>query len=512
MPFPRAQPRYQALLATGVAVTATYGYFLLFAQFAFLKSLQVGATMEAGAIKEVLAVMGLLGMAGSVFTARVFTPARGRGLLAAGFAISAAAAGLLLAGGPQRSHFPVAMLVGLGLGLVTVSLASLLRLVVGDARLGTVIGLGTGMAYAFCNLPVIFTASWSAQTGIALAVALLGLCSLPWLKRQAPAVPRLGWDYSRNGVIIWVVIFFTLVSLDSAAFYIIQHSPPLKAVTWNGVGRLELNALLHLTGGLLAGLALDRHWLGRTTFAAAACLVGAGLLLVWGGPVGAAATVVYTVGVSIYSSALVYYPACSDRPGLAAGIYAVAGWGGSALGIALVENLVAIPPGMLVTAAAGFGATFLLRSRARRGLLLLLGLALLGGAVGTPRLWAQTDPRLAAGRRVYLAEGCIHCHSQYVRPGTADAELWGPAHPLAELLAQTPPLFGNRRQGPDLLNVGGRRPRDWNRQHLIAPRTLSPGSRMPAYGYLFTAEAVRGEALLDYLTALGLPPRPALQK
>jgi len=511
MSVQNTQPRYPTQLAAMAAVTATYVYFLLFAQFAFLKALQTATTIEAGAIKEVLAGMGLMGMAGSVFTARVFTPARSRGLLAAGFTICAAAAGLLLVGGPPRSHFPVALLVGLGLGLATVSLASLLRPVVGDARLGTVIGLGTGLAYAFCNLPVIFTASWSVQTGIALSVVLFGMLAIPGLELQAPAEPRLGWDYSRKGVIIWVVIFFTLVSLDSAAFYIIQHSPSLKAVAWSGVGRLELNALLHLAGGLLAGLALDRHWLGRAAVVAAACLVGAGLLLALGGPAGAAVSFIYTVGVSIYSSALVYYPARSARPGLAAGIYAVAGWGGSALGIALVENLATIPLGMMVTAAAGFLAIFLLRRRALRGPGLLL-LLLLGGGAGSPPLWAQTDPRFDAGRRVYLAEGCIHCHSQFVRPASTDTEFWGPAHPLEELLAQTPPLFGNRRQGPDLLNVGRRRPRDWNRQHLIAPRSLSPGSRMPGYGYLFTGAGERGEALLDYLASLGLPLPPARQE
>jgi hypothetical protein len=366
MSVPTYRPRFQSLLAAVAAVTATYGYFLLFAQFAFLQALQTAPMIEAGAIKEVLASMGLLGMAGSVLAAWVFTPARSRGLLAAGFALSAAAAGVLLAGGPPRSHFPVALLVGLGLGLTTVALASLLRLVVGEARLGTVIGLGTGLAYAFCNLPVIFNASWSAQSGIALAVALLGLLAIPGLELQAPAEPRLGWDYTRNGVIIWGVIFFTLVSLDSGAFYIIQHAPPLKAAAWGGAGRLELNALLHLAGGLLAGLALDRRWVGRSALVAAGFLVISCLLLALGGPAGAAVTFVYPVGVSIYSSALVYYPARSARPGLTAGIYAVAGWGGSALGIGLAENLTVIPPGFMVTAVAVLGGAFLFRYRAGR--------------------------------------------------------------------------------------------------------------------------------------------------
>jgi cytochrome c oxidase cbb3-type subunit 2 len=74
---------------------------------------------------------------------------------------------------------------------------------------------------------------------------------------------------------------------------------------------------------------------------------------------------------------------------------------------------------------------------------------------------------------------------------------------LAEALAQTPPLLGNRRQGPDLQNVALRRTREWNRRHLLAPRLLAPGSRMPSYRHLFTGDAARGEALLDYLATLG---------
>lgn len=130
------------------------------------------------------------------------------------------------------------------------------------------------------------------------------------------------------------------------------------------------------------------------------------------------------------------------------------------------------------------------------GLLGLLCLATLA--------WASTDDgRVEAGRKVYLAEGCINCHSQYVRPGTADVERWGPSRPLTEMLAQTPPLFGNRRQGPDLQNVGNRRSYEWQRLHLIAPRRVTPGSRMPSYAHLFADGDPRGEALLAYLNSLG---------
>jgi cytochrome c oxidase cbb3-type subunit 2 len=102
-----------------------------------------------------------------------------------------------------------------------------------------------------------------------------------------------------------------------------------------------------------------------------------------------------------------------------------------------------------------------------------------------------------------VAEGCIHCHSQYVRPGTEDVVRWGPARALEELLKERPPLFGNRRQGPDLLNVGNRRNAEWNRLHLISPRAVAPGSRMPGYARLFAEGEGKGEDLVAYLGSLG---------
>ncbi len=119
---------------------------------------------------------------------------------------------------------------------------------------------------------------------------------------------------------------------------------------------------------------------------------------------------------------------------------------------------------------------------------------------------AQDAALIQRGREVYIAEGCIHCHSQYVRPGTRDEDWWGPAGSLPEMERQHPPLFGNRRQGPDLQNVGARRGEDWLRLQLQSPRVVMPGSRMPAYAHLFgTGSASRGDALVAYLLSLGRP-------
>jgi cytochrome c oxidase cbb3-type subunit 2 len=125
------------------------------------------------------------------------------------------------------------------------------------------------------------------------------------------------------------------------------------------------------------------------------------------------------------------------------------------------------------------------------------------GFFGLPEPRPSGEPAavIARGRKVYVAEGCINCHSQYVRPHTPDEIAWGPARPVSR--AERPPLIGNRRQGPDLMNVGLRRGAIWQRQHLIDPSSVSPGSRMPSYAALFDAGDIRGADLVEYLGSLG---------
>lgn len=132
----------------------------------------------------------------------------------------------------------------------------------------------------------------------------------------------------------------------------------------------------------------------------------------------------------------------------------------------------------------------------RRICVLLLLAALVSAGAAAP------DDLVQQGRRVYIAEGCIHCHSQYVRPETVDEERYGAARTLQELERQRPPLFGNRRQGPDLQNVGSRRDAAWIRLQLQAPRTVMAGSRMPSYARLFRDGRGEGDALVAYLLSL----------
>ncbi len=136
------------------------------------------------------------------------------------------------------------------------------------------------------------------------------------------------------------------------------------------------------------------------------------------------------------------------------------------------------------------------------GVVALLAIWMLTLQLEREQTFDAVDNPVSSGRAVYISEGCIHCHSQYVRPVGKDQALWGEPTAVARALGQSPVLIGNRRQGPDLANVALRRLPGWNRLHLIEPAAVVPGSRMPSYRHLFTAGDPRGEALLAYLDSL----------
>jgi cytochrome c oxidase cbb3-type subunit I/II len=54
----------------------------------------------------------------------------------------------------------------------------------------------------------------------------------------------------------------------------------------------------------------------------------------------------------------------------------------------------------------------------------------------------------------------------------------------AEYQYDRPFLLGSRRIGPDVQRVGGKYPDGWHFEHMRDPRSVSPGSVMPAYPWL----------------------------
>ena len=116
---------------------------------------------------------------------------------------------------------------------------------------------------------------------------------------------------------------------------------------------------------------------------------------------------------------------------------------------------------------------------------------------------------LRLGRRIYIAEGCWHCHSQFVRPVSNESRRWGPVAATKEYQneLQRPVMFGTRRVGPDLSREGGRRGNDWHAVHFWNPQSLSPGSPMPRYTWFFDDSPdlpnKRGLAIITYVQWLG---------
>ena len=98
------------------------------------------------------------------------------------------------------------------------------------------------------------------------------------------------------------------------------------------------------------------------------------------------------------------------------------------------------------------------------------------------------------GKEIYIANGCIACHTQQVRDVAMD-KVWGSRPSVASDYAtdhrmgiwrNTATLMGSERTGPDLTNIGERQPSiDWQLLHLYQPRSVVPQSIMPAYQWLF---------------------------
>jgi cytochrome c oxidase cbb3-type subunit 2 len=97
-------------------------------------------------------------------------------------------------------------------------------------------------------------------------------------------------------------------------------------------------------------------------------------------------------------------------------------------------------------------------------------------------------PLELAGRNIYVREGCYNCHSQMIRPLRDEVERYGHYSLAAESIYDRPFQWGSKRTGPDLARVGGKYSDDWHRDHLASPKSVVPGTVMPAYPWLATTE------------------------
>ncbi|MCL4115092.1 UNVERIFIED_CONTAM: hypothetical protein GTU68_037649 [Idotea baltica] len=92
------------------------------------------------------------------------------------------------------------------------------------------------------------------------------------------------------------------------------------------------------------------------------------------------------------------------------------------------------------------------------------------------------------GRDIYISEGCVGCHSQMVRPFRSESERYGDYSKSGEFVYDRPFLWGSKRTGPDLHRVGAKYLDSWHYNHMLDPESMSPGSIMPSYPWLFKRE------------------------
>jgi cytochrome c oxidase cbb3-type subunit II len=121
-------------------------------------------------------------------------------------------------------------------------------------------------------------------------------------------------------------------------------------------------------------------------------------------------------------------------------------------------------------------------------------------------------PLEMAGRNIYVREGCYNCHSQMIRSLRDEVERYGHYSLAAESMYDRPFQWGSKRTGPDLARVGGKYSDDWHRDHLREPKSVVPGTVMPAYPWLAATELdfthIKGD--LQVQAALGVPYTPQM--
>src|SRR6187401_550636 len=143
-----------------------------------------------------------------------------------------------------------------------------------------------------------------------------------------------------------------------------------------------------------------------------------------------------------------------------------------------------------------FGLPYRLERKATWFVLAIIAAASVGGIVEIAPLFTihQTvedapqmrvyTPLEAAGRNIYIREGCYACHSQMIRTLRDEVERYGPYSLAVESKYDHPMLWGSKRTGPDLARIGGKYSDFWHVAHLTNPRDVVPESNMPAYRWL----------------------------
>ncbi|MFL9783685.1 cbb3-type cytochrome c oxidase subunit II [Vibrio cyclitrophicus] len=130
-----------------------------------------------------------------------------------------------------------------------------------------------------------------------------------------------------------------------------------------------------------------------------------------------------------------------------------------------------------------------------------------GDDIAKDSLAMPLTPIELVGRDIYISEGCHVCHTQMVRPLEPEVKRNGRPNKEADDIYEFPNLWGSKRTGPDLTNLGRKYSDQWHVIHLINPRQVVPTSIMPSYPWLFEQTLTSDDisAKMEVLRTLGVP-------
>ena len=110
--------------------------------------------------------------------------------------------------------------------------------------------------------------------------------------------------------------------------------------------------------------------------------------------------------------------------------------------------------------------------------------------------WLPLTDAAVDGRAIYLANGCVYCHSGFSRPQdvfNGSSALYARASQPGDYYgaSQSPNTLGSARTGPDMSNEGGTHPDGWHRSHYWNPRSTTPMSIMQRFNFLTDDETTK---------------------
>jgi cytochrome c oxidase cbb3-type subunit I/II len=114
------------------------------------------------------------------------------------------------------------------------------------------------------------------------------------------------------------------------------------------------------------------------------------------------------------------------------------------------------------------------------------------------------------GRDLYIREGCYLCHSQMIRPFRSEVLRYGEYSKAGEFVYDHPFQWGSKRTGPDLAREGvgkNKKSNVWHFNHLYEPSSVSEGTVMPRYVWLFdnNLDTAITPAKIRAMQTLGVP-------